>query len=139
LEDTRKEHPLFPSDPKKKAIVRQMALIIVADTHPLQNLRVLNKIEKEFGSEHKTAWGTYWIADGLKAFEKMLETHSGKYCCGDEISVADICLIPQLFNARRFNVDLTGFPNILRVEKNLVDLDEFKKAHADAQEDAVTQ
>jgi len=102
LEETRPNAGarLLPEDPYLRAKARQLAQIIVSDTQPLQNLRVLNAIGAKLGDEEKTKWAKQWITLGLEGFEKEVSSVAGKYCVGDSVSIADICLVPQLYNAR---------------------------------------
>lgn len=132
---------LLPKDPKTRAKVRQISDIIAQGIQPVQNLRVLRKImgwyddEKE-KTKKKVEWGRHWIAHGFKSLEKVLVESAGRYSCGDSVTVADLCLVPQVYNANRFKVDMTQFPTINRVHENLVVLPAFKKAHPDMQPDA---
>lgn len=98
-------------------------MTIAADTQPIQNLRVLL-----YQKGDKGEWGRYWISNGLEAVEKLLEKWSGKYSFGDNITLADVFLVPQVYNARRFNVDLSRYPNIQRIESALNALNAFKNA-----------
>jgi len=132
LEETRLNFPLLPKDPVKRALVRQIVQSVVADIQPVQNLRVLKKV----GEDKKAEWAKYFIEFGFKAIEKTLNTTSGTYCVGDDITMADICLVPQVYNAGRFNVDMSQFPNIIRINETLSKLAEFQAAHPDSQPDA---
>jgi len=132
LDEVYPEVPLLPkNDPIKRADVRKLCLIIAADTQPIQKVRVL----KYVGDERKMDFGHWAIEAGLRAFEKCLENTSGKYCYGDEITMADICLIPQMLKARRFKVDVSKFVNICRIEEELNKLDAFIQAHPTNQMD----
>ncbi|KAF0976540.1 hypothetical protein FDP41_004439 [Naegleria fowleri] len=142
LEETRGDqgvHLLPTSDPYKRQLVRQICQMIASDIQPIQNLRVLKKIKEDFNTDEaaKSNWGKYWIENGFVAVEKVLEKHSGKFCVGDQVSMADICLVPQVYNAKRFNVDMSKFPNIVRIEQACSELEAFKKAHPDQQVDKV--
>lgn len=97
LEETRPQRPLLPQDVHKRAKVREIIEIICSGIQPLQNLIVLIHV----GEEKKKEWAQHWITRGFRAVEKALSTSAGKYCVGDEISMADCCLVPQVFNARR--------------------------------------
>jgi maleylacetoacetate isomerase len=137
LEETRttKNTPeLLPKDHKKRAKVRTIVQIIASDTHPLQNLSVLNKVEKEMNG-NRIEWGKYWIDSSFESLEKILEKCSGKYCVGDEVTFADLCLIPQIYNANRFGVDMSKYPIISKIDENCSLLEEFKNAHPDNQPD----
>lgn len=138
LEETFPESPrLLPVDAVERATVRKLALMVAADTQPLQNLRVLKRVELMSAEENGAAkdWARYWIEHGLKAFEKELEKTAGKFCVGDSVTLADVCLVPQVYNARRFQVDMDGFPIINRVCSECEKLEAFKLAHPDAQPD----
>jgi maleylacetoacetate isomerase len=134
LEETR-PGPVSLLPPKDKPVLRararQIVNIIVADTQPLQNLKVLNMV----GEDRKMAWAKHWIQNGLQGVEKVLQETAGKYCVGDQVTFADLALVPQIYNARRFGVDLEPFPIIRRVTEALEQLPEFQAAHPDAQPD----
>lgn len=143
LAETRAEDgaPLFPKSPQERYQVRTICNLIGNDIQPVQNLRVLLHIMKEKeGKDAKTkaklGWGKHWIDLGFQALEKVLEKTSGKYCVGDNVTAADLYLVPQVYNANRFGVDMSQFPTIFRVEKTLSELPDFKKAHPAAQPDA---
>ncbi len=129
---------LLPGDAYDKAIVRSLAQSIACEVHPLNNLRVLQHLEQhhEFSKDDKTQWMNHWMGTGFSALEKQLERYSGQYCFGDQVSLADLCLIPQLYNARRFGIVLDAYPNILKVEANCLALESFKSAAPEAQADA---
>ncbi|KAJ1855565.1 Glutathione S-transferase zeta-1 [Coemansia sp. RSA 1822] len=131
LEETRPEVPLLPKDPAHRAQVRAIVGAICCEIQPLQNLRVLKTLPKDQQAEH--AHGV--IARGLGVVEKMLEKCAGKFCVGDQVTLADCCLIPQLGNAHRFAVDLSPFPLIQAVEANANSLDAFRQAHWTQQPD----
>ena len=130
------EPPLMPRDPADQAHVRAMALAIACDIHPLNNLRVLKYLKNELGHSQEDAdrWYAHWISEGLPALEAMAAPRAGDFLSGDAPTVADVCLVPQLFNARRFNVPLTGYPTLLRAEENANRLAAFADAHPDRQE-----
>ncbi|NKC13913.1 MAG: maleylacetoacetate isomerase [Gammaproteobacteria bacterium] len=115
LEETRPKPPLIPSDPVGRARVRAFALAVACEIHPINNLRVLQHLTGELGlsSEERGRWYVHWVAGGLAALEAMLanDARTGMFCEGDLPTLADICLVPQLYNARRFNVDLSPYPN----------------------------
>lgn len=138
LEETRPQFPLLPRAFHLRAKAREIAEIISSDTQPVQNLRVLNKYQKDMGcdDEKKGEWARHWITNSLQALESILQSSSGKYCVGDEVTIADVCLVPQLYNARRFKVDLSLFPKIVEVEKNLSLLPAFQAADPTKQPDA---
>lgn len=124
---------LFPDDLVVRAKVRAFCSEIACNIQPIQNMPVLNRIA-EIGSD-KSEWAKEWIGKGLDIVEKMVGETKGKYIFGDSITLADAFLIPQLYNARRFNVDMSNYTNILEVEKNLNVEEAFIKAHPDNQPD----
>lgn len=136
LEDAHPRPALLPSDVFRRAKARQLAEIISSDTQPVQNLRVIMMIQKKLGAEEKVAWGKHWIENGLLAMEREVKQTAGKYCLGDSVTVADLALVPQLYNARRFKCDMAQFPTLLKIEKELESLEAFKKAHPSVQPDA---
>lgn len=105
LEETRPEVALMPKEPLKRAQVRAICGIIVAGIQPLQNIGVLNKLGNYLGEEEKK-WSQHWILKGFEAIEKLLAGSAGKYCVGDEITLADCCLAPQVYNARRYEMKI---------------------------------
>lgn len=128
-------HPspaLLPQDPYEKALVRAFALSIAADLHPLNNLRVLNYLTHSLNvtQDKKNEWYQHWIATGLSALEKQLHTHSvtGDFCFGHQPTLADICLVPQLYNARRFACDLTPYPRLVSIDAHCQKLAAFTAA-----------
>ncbi|XP_046849380.1 maleylacetoacetate isomerase-like [Xenia sp. Carnegie-2017] len=131
LEETRPNPPLLPPDAFRRAMARQVALIIACDIQPLQNLGTLKKI----GEERKVEWGHYWIDKRFEDVEELLKKTCGKYCVGDKVTIADVCLVPQVFNANRFKVDLTKFPRISEINDRLMELDAFKVTHPYRQTD----
>lgn len=122
---------LLPNDSYLKAKVKQVCEIINADIHPLQNLKVMNYLEKNVSAspEAKQAWLNKWIGDGLAALENTLQPFSGKYCFGDEFTMADALLIPQMFSAQRFNVDTSRFSLLSKLNENASGLPCIQKAH----------
>jgi maleylpyruvate isomerase len=129
--------PLLPSDPMGRAHVRAMAQIIVCDVHPLQNLRVLDHLRSQFGADQAALdlWCRRWIGDGLAACEALV-AGSTAFCFGDSPTVADICLIPQMFSAGRFGLDLATFPKLRAIFDHAITLEAFAKAAPAAQPDA---
>jgi len=136
LDETRPTPPLLPrDDAAKRALARQLALTIGCDIQPVQNLRVLLYQEEKLGGAKKD-WGHHFITLGFESLEAQLAQCAGKYCIGDELSLPDVYLVPQVYNANRFGVDMSRFPIISRVHDALVQLDAFKEAAPDMQPDA---
>jgi maleylacetoacetate isomerase len=133
LEATRPEPRLMPADPADQAHVRAMALVIACDIHPLNNLRVLRYLEHELGQDEpaRNRWYAHWIAEGLGALETLAAPRSGRFLFGDTPTIADVCLVPQLYNARRFNVPLGDFPTLVRADAEANRLEAFAAAHPD--------
>jgi maleylacetoacetate isomerase len=117
INETRPDFPLLPKDPAGRAKVRQIVESIAGDTQPIQNQRVLKKVAEIAGEEQKAVWAKHWIQNGFEGVERILAKSAGKYSYGDEFTLADCCLIPQVYNAYRFGVDMSQFPTILRVHK----------------------
>lgn len=139
LEECYPEPALLPDDPAARARVRQLSGIIACDIHPIDNLRVLKYITGELkaSAEQKTAWYHHWIREGFAAFETLLQDgKSGDFCHGDKVSFADLCLVPQVYNAARFNCALDDFPTIMRITDNCNRLDAFIQALPENQVDA---
>jgi maleylacetoacetate isomerase len=140
LEEKYPKPALLPSGAADKALVRAMALNIACEVHPIQNLRVLNYVKSSYGQtdEQVNRWAQHWIDLGLSALEQSIIAHGkdGKFCFGDAPSLADICLVPQLGNARRYGCDLSKYPIILNIEKNCMALPAFANAAPEKQPDA---
>jgi maleylacetoacetate isomerase len=140
LEETKPLPPLLPADPWGRARVRSLAQIVACDIHPIQNLRVLAYLKHELGQEQPAidAFARHWIEAGLAALEARLarEAETGRFCHGDAAGLADLCLVPQLGNARRFGVDLAPYPTVLRIEAACAALPAFQDAAPDRQPDA---
>lgn len=139
LEETHPQPALLPRRPRERAQVRSLALAVVADLHPLNNLRVLNYLRAPLGLDEAAvdAWYRHWIATGLAGLE--VETHrhgDGRHAFGSEVTLADVCLVPQLFNARRFNCDLTPYPTLRAIGEHLESLPAFARAAPAVQPDA---
>ena len=130
--------PLIPAMAAERAHVVAMAMTIACDIHPLNNLRVLNYLKGELGhsQEEVDAWYAHWITEGLGPLEAMAKPRAGDFLFGNAPTGADICLVPQLYNARRFNVPLDDYPTLLRADANAAKLEAFAKAHPDKQEAA---
>jgi maleylacetoacetate isomerase len=127
--------PLVPRDPADGAHVRAMALAVACDIHPLNNLRVLKYLKGQLGrsQEEVDAWYVHWISEGLSALETTAKAGAGKFLFGDAPTIADVCLVPQLYNARRYNVPLDAYPTLLRADENASKLEAFAAAHPDRQ------
>ena len=139
LDETHPEPPLLPPDAAGRARVRQLALAIACEIHPLNNPKVLNYLTGEFGlgEEQRLTWYRHWIAQGMAAVESMLEpASSNDFCHGDAPTLADICLVPQIYNAERFDCDLSQYPNAMRITAACLALDPFARAAPDVQPDA---
>lgn len=128
--------PLMPRDPVDGAHVRAMALTIACDIHPLNNLRVLKYLSGPLGipQEERDRWYAHWIAEGFTALEAMAKPGAGRFLFGDEPTIADVCLVPQLYNARRFHVAVDNYPTLLRADENANRMDAFAAANPDRQE-----
>ena len=135
LEERYPEPALLPSGPAARARVRAAALVIAADIHPINNLRVLNYLKGELGQPQDALdpWMAHWIAEGFRVLEA---TAGSPYLFGDAVTLADLCLVPQLYNARRFGVDLVPYPRLLAVESRLMALPAFDLTRPDNQPDA---
>ena len=128
--------PFMPADPADRAHVLALALTIACDIHPLNNLRVLKYLQGTFGIDDaaKDLWYRHWIEEGLAALEEMARPQAGAFLFGDAPTVADICLVPQLYNARRFSVPLTAYPTLRRADETASAHAAFAAAHPDRQE-----
>jgi maleylacetoacetate isomerase len=133
LDSTRPEPPLVPADPADAAHVRALALVVACDVHPLNNLRVLKYLSGPLGQpqEARDSWYRHWVSEGLAALEAMAEARAGRFLFGDSPTLADLCLVPQLFNARRFEVPLDDHPTLVRADAEANRLDAFAAAHPD--------
>ncbi|KYO19788.1 maleylacetoacetate isomerase isoform A [Alligator mississippiensis] len=130
LEETRPNPRLLPQDQKKRAQVRMISDHIVSGIQPLQNLAVLQRV-----GEKKLEWAQHYITNGFQALEQILKNTAGRYCVGDEVSMADLCLVPQVYNAERYKVDLAPYPTITRINKTLLELEAFQVSHPTKQPD----
>ncbi len=138
LDEVFPQNPLFPKDPYVKAQVRQFCENINSFLHPLSNLKVLKKLENEcqYDQQKKEAWIQHWSSHGLLALENLVTKTHGTYCFADNLTAADLFLAPALFSANRFNVDLTKYPILNRIDQHLNKLDCFIKAHPYNQPDS---
>ena len=140
LDETHPEPRIIPTDPVERNRVRSLALIIACEIHPLNNLRVLRYLTHtlKVTEEQKTAWYHHWVITGFEALEARLanDPRTGRYCHGDTPGFADISLVPQVANARRFAVDLTPFPTIVRIDAACNEVEAFRKAAPQVQPDA---
>ena len=133
LDQTRPEPPLMPRDPADGAHVRSLAMTIACDIHPINNLRVLKYLKGELGQEQAAVdrWYAHWVREGLAPLEAMARTRAGAFLFGDAPTLADVCLVPQLYNARRFDVPLDPYPTLRRAEESAGALPAFAAAHPD--------
>lgn len=129
---------LLPAHATERARVRALAQDIACDIQPLGNLRVLNALKEnyELTQPQAFAWAADWIRKGFDGIEKRLATQAGKYCFDFDVTLADVCLVPQVYNAQRFGVDMSGYPLITKIAKNCNELEAFIAAHPDNQPDA---
>jgi len=137
-------HPgpkLLPADPFERAYVRALSQIIACEIHPLNNLRVLKYVRKTYGLEEEgvNSWYRHWIAEGFAMMESHLAGHklSGMYCLGDQLGMADCCLVPQVFNAQRFDCDLSPYPKVMAIHEACMKLPAVIAAQPSAQPDAM--
>ena len=140
LEETHPQPPLLPASAENRARVRALAQTIACDIHPVNNLRILQYLGREFGAtqEQKDAWYRHWVEAGLLAVEQLLAAHPGTgfFCHGDAPTLADCCLVPQVFNARRFDCPLDAMPTIRRIVDACEALPAFRNAAPGMQPDA---
>jgi maleylpyruvate isomerase len=136
LEERYRTPALLPAEPLLRARARMLAEMVNSGIQPLQNLSVLQFVKGELKSDDK-AFAAHWNARGLAALEAVVKQTAGTYCLGEQVSFADICLVPQLHGARRFGVDLAPYPTLTRIEAACNHLPAFQAAHADRQPDAV--
>ncbi len=118
LEETHPQPPLLPATAAARADVRRLAAMVACDIHPLGNVRVLRYLRAEFGAgdESVTAWVHHWIEAGFRPLEALLAGRDGRFCHGDAPTLADVCLVPQMYNARRFGLDLAPYPTLVRID-----------------------
>ncbi len=140
LEERYPEPPLLPRDIDERAYVRGLTFIIGCDIHPLNNVRVLKWLRAEWkhSEDDTNAWYAHWIGEGFRSFEATLikAARHGRYCLGDTVTMADVCLVPQVANARRFNCDLSAFPLSVAIADRAAELPAFQQAAPARQGDA---
>lgn len=140
LDEVYPEPPLLPADPLGRARVRAIALSIACDIHPLNNLRVLNYLTQTLGqpAEAQGVWFRHWVAVEFAALEQRLaaEPQTGRFCHGDAVTLAEVCLVPQVINGRRFDCDMSPYPTIQRIFEACMALPAFAEAAPQAQPDA---
>jgi len=138
LDERYPDPPLLPSEPGPRAIVRAMAEAIACDIHPINNLRVLNRLRADFAATPAQidAWIAHWIGEGFGALEQLTARHGGAFIFGDAPTMADCCLVPQVYSAERFKVDLSPFPRLLAAADRARALPAFEAAHPSRQADA---
>ena len=140
LDETHPAPALLPAKPADRAHVRAVALQVACEIHPLNNLRVLKYLKHTLGvsEDDESAWYRHWVTSGFAALEKRLasDPRTGKLVCGDQPTIADLCLVPQVWNARRFDIPLDAYPTIARICDHAMTLDAFRKAEPSVQPDA---
>lgn len=131
---------LLPDDPRDRARSRSLAQVVACDIHPIGNLRILQYLESELNADpdQRKQWSRHWIESGFQALESLLADHpeTGIFCQGDEVSMADACLVPQVYNANRWAVDMNAFPTISRINASCLTLEPFQHASPEQQPDA---
>jgi len=139
LEEVHPNPPLLPSTPVDRAHVRAIALQVACEIHPLNNLRVLKYLVRELklGDDAKNTWYRHWVREGMLAFERQLAQHpASTYCWGNTPTMADCCLVPQIFNGRRFDCDFSGLPRTMAAFEACMELDAFQRAQPSQAPDA---
>lgn len=140
LDERFPQVPLLPADAAGRARVRALAQLVACDIHPINNLRVMQYLERslQLPADARTQWTLHWIAEGFAAMEALLANSrdTGAFCHGDRPGLADICLLPQLYNAHRFGLDLAPYPTLRRIEAACQALDAFDRARPEHQLDA---
>lgn len=141
LEEKYPQRSLLPVTPAERAVARQLCQIIACDLHPLNNLRILKYLSNELkiSDADKSKWYHHWLAEGFGAFDKLLAKSdlTGPYCLGGELSMADVCLIPQIYNADRFDFSMDAYPRLQEIKQNCLKLTRFQDAIPENQPDAV--
>ncbi len=138
LEEVYPDPPLLPADPPGRAQVRAMVALVACDIHPLNNLRVLQSLRRDLGAGDRAVseWIARWIGEGFSALEEQATRFGGAFCFGNSPSLADCCLVPQVFAAERFEVDMTPYPRLCAINARCLDLAAFAAAHPARQPDA---
>lgn len=140
LDEIHPAPPLMPKDPRDRAYVRAFSQIIGCDIHPVNNVRVLKRLQSQFGADEAAtnAWYRHWIAEGLGALEQYVarEGRSRQFALGDAVTVADVCLVPQIFNAQRFGCALDTYPTLMGMFENCMKLPAFTETQPSTQADA---
>jgi maleylpyruvate isomerase len=140
LDETYPDPPLLPGSAADRAFIRSIALQVACEIHPLDNLRVLRYLKHELGvaEDAKNAWYRHWVESGFASLEKRLagDARVGQFCFGNTPTLADLCLVPQVSNARRFNIDVSRYPTIMRIVDHAERLDAFQRAAPAQQPDA---
>jgi maleylacetoacetate isomerase len=136
LDETHPDPPLLPQDPIARAQARALAQIVACDIHPLNNVGPLRYLKREMRQEQSAidAWYHHWVLEGFAAFEALAKP--GPYCCGNTVTTADLCLVPQVYNARRLKVPLDTFPKIVAIDAACMALPAFDRARPENQPDA---
>ena len=139
LDETHPDPPLLPAEARQRAFCREIAYTIACDIHPIGNLRVFQKLAADFGTapDHAAAWNRHWISAGFDAIEARLNSTAGRFAVGDRISLADICLVPQVYNARRYGLDLMPYPRIAAADAAASELSAFAMAAPERQSGAM--
>ncbi|MFT4250958.1 MAG: maleylacetoacetate isomerase [Caulobacter sp.] len=137
LDETYPQPPLLPADPLGRARVRAMAMTVACDIHPLNNVRVTGELAARGQDEAaRKAWMARWLAEGFTALETAVAAHGGAYAYGDAPTLADICIVPQVYGARRFDIDLSPYPTLVAAADRAADHPAFAAAHPSLQPDA---
>jgi maleylpyruvate isomerase len=139
LDERYPEPPLLPKDAAARAYVRALALAIVCEIHPLNNMRVLQYLEQRGAPEpDRLTWYRHWVGQGFEPIEAVLAARGDPFCFGDSPTLADVCLVPQVYNARRYSCDLEPYPTIRTLDGRCRQIEAFAKAAPELQPDAVT-
>jgi len=140
LDEVYPEPPLLPKTPQERAYVRAFSQIISCDIHPLNNVRVLKRLKSQFGADEAATneWYGHWIAEGLSSLEQYVarEGRAGRFALGDSVTMADTCLVPQIFNAQRFGCPVDGYPKLMAIFDNCMKLPAFTETQPSTQPDA---